>query len=322
MKEKNKKLARKVVVVSMLLIILASMITPVGADDDGDSVLAENSDSYTIRSPIRINGNSDFASQASKEGWPGDGSAGNPYIIEGYEIDGTGHGIYVGNTSVYFSIRRCYIHNITGIEIDTQKGVPTETWVSNSGIGLFNVQNFILENNFVSNTQWDGISMHRVMDGSVNNNTVSRALNAIRLSDSENVYVGNNEIENDMGISVSNSSNNNTVTKNSVTGLDNSRGVGIGLSSSNNYINNNTISTYRYGIRADAEHTNFIGNNTFLNIGDEEIYRAYSEVENGNTGNSDTPFMGFALATVAILTAVCLTWKKRRRYKGEDPNRW
>ncbi|MFO8109267.1 MAG: right-handed parallel beta-helix repeat-containing protein [Thermoplasmata archaeon] len=218
--------------------------------------------------------------------------------------------MYVGNTTVYFSIRRCYIHNITGIEIDTQKGVAIETWVSNSGIGLFNVQNFILENNIVSNTQWEGILMHRVMDGSVNNNTVSRARNAIRLSDSENVYVGNNEIENYIGINVSNSSNNNTVTKNSVTGLDNSRGVGIGLSSSNNYINNNTISTYRYGIGADAEETNFIDDNIFLNIGDEEIFREYGEEQNGNDG--DTPFLGFAFFTIAILVAGSI-WKQRKR---------
>ncbi|MFO8109268.1 MAG: hypothetical protein R6U17_01905 [Thermoplasmata archaeon] len=87
MKKQNKKRVSTVVVASMLLVLLASMITSVGADDDGDSVLAEDSDSYTVRSPIRIDGDSDFASQAAQEGWPGDGSTENPYVIEGYEID-------------------------------------------------------------------------------------------------------------------------------------------------------------------------------------------------------------------------------------------
>jgi hypothetical protein len=36
---------------------------------------------------IRIDSNQDFADQASLNGWSGDGSAGDPYIIENLEID-------------------------------------------------------------------------------------------------------------------------------------------------------------------------------------------------------------------------------------------
>ena len=41
---------------------------------------------YTLHDPIKIEGDEDFAAQAASEGWPGDGSEENPYVIEGYEI--------------------------------------------------------------------------------------------------------------------------------------------------------------------------------------------------------------------------------------------
>jgi ABC-type phosphate transport system substrate-binding protein len=56
---------------------------------------------YTVHGTIRIDGDTDFATQAGIEGWSGDGSETNPYIIENYDINGTGNGtcIYIGNTT-------------------------------------------------------------------------------------------------------------------------------------------------------------------------------------------------------------------------------
>ncbi|MGC8913412.1 MAG: hypothetical protein ACP5LE_05740 [Thermoplasmata archaeon] len=42
----------------------------------------------TAHAPIHITGNADFATQAVNEGWPGNGLQTNPYIIDGYDIDG------------------------------------------------------------------------------------------------------------------------------------------------------------------------------------------------------------------------------------------
>ncbi|MGC9060537.1 MAG: hypothetical protein ACP5JR_04820, partial [Thermoplasmata archaeon] len=39
----------------------------------------------TAHAPIHINGNADFANQAANEGWPGDGTPTNPFIIDGYD---------------------------------------------------------------------------------------------------------------------------------------------------------------------------------------------------------------------------------------------
>ena len=171
MKEKNKKRVSTVIVVSMLLVILASVITPVGADDNGGSVVAEDGDSYTIRDPIRINGNSNFASQAAKEGWPGDGNAGNPYIIEGYEIDAEGYGcgIYVGNTTKHFVIRGCYIYNAS-----KERGVHgyLQKYYLSSGISLYMTRNGRLEYNTIRNHQQIGIVLWRSDENHIEGNKI------------------------------------------------------------------------------------------------------------------------------------------------------
>ncbi|MFW9985527.1 MAG: NosD domain-containing protein [Candidatus Odinarchaeota archaeon] len=67
-------------------------------------------------SPIAIYGDTEFHNTASSESWSGDGSFGDPYIIENYLIDVGGapqSGIYINSTSVYFIIRHCIILGAT-----------------------------------------------------------------------------------------------------------------------------------------------------------------------------------------------------------------
>jgi hypothetical protein len=66
-------------------------------------------------SPISIDGNSDFADKASLNSWIGNGSAGNPYILENLAIltsvAGT-HAFSIQNTNVYFILRNCTLHTL------------------------------------------------------------------------------------------------------------------------------------------------------------------------------------------------------------------
>ncbi|NPA75125.1 MAG: hypothetical protein GXO25_03465, partial [Euryarchaeota archaeon] len=41
--------------------------------------------------PIKIDNNTDFATQAAANNWSGNGTADNPYIIANYTIDATGY---------------------------------------------------------------------------------------------------------------------------------------------------------------------------------------------------------------------------------------
>jgi parallel beta-helix repeat protein len=67
----------------------------------------------TPHAPIAIDGDADFAAQALAEGWAGDGSSGNPYIIADYDIavpfidPGWGDAISIKNTTSYFDINSC-----------------------------------------------------------------------------------------------------------------------------------------------------------------------------------------------------------------------
>ncbi len=67
----------------------------------------------TPHSPIIITSDSNFATQAGNEMWPGNGSASNPYIIESFDIDvaGGNYGVHISDTTVYFIIQHCFIQN-------------------------------------------------------------------------------------------------------------------------------------------------------------------------------------------------------------------
>jgi parallel beta-helix repeat protein len=187
---------------------------------------------YITHAPIQITSNSDFASQAASNGWPGDGSQGNPYIIENYEIDGSGYGncIWVGSTTCYFIIRNCYLHGAS------VWGPPSSL---RSGIALYYVQNGKIENNNASNNRDAGI---RLWEG-----------------DSKNIIVNNTAFSNNArGINIR-SSNNNIVDNNTAA----YQWTGILLQGNNNNVTNNILSSnYEEGIYLYSGNNNIIANNT------------------------------------------------------------
>ena len=83
--------------------------------------------SYTPHSPITIATDADFSSQ----GWPGNGTKGNPYLIEGLNITSSSTCISISDTRVYFEIRNCLISSISASV--------------NTGIYLYNVTSGVLD---------------------------------------------------------------------------------------------------------------------------------------------------------------------------------
>ncbi len=301
-------------VTPVVLILLLTAVAP--ALVHPEEVDAEEND-YIVRAPIRIDGNDDFAAQAADESWPGDGSEGNPYVIEGYEIDGTGHGygIYVGNTTMYFVVRGCYVHNASGVDQDYGKGVPIEKAVYNSGIILFNARNGVLENNIMTNNIREGIHLYassgtEIVDNKVLNNDHG----GIHLSYSNNNVLKNNTIsDNIFGITLAHSSEN-TIIHNEIDHEYRSQGVGINLQHSNdNNIKTNTISNYRLGIFEDTCDWNLIEDNTFMDVETEYDY-AYEE-DNGNNGDNEISFIGFSFTLIAIMIAALTIWIKKDKIR-------
>ena len=103
----------------------------------------EVSAQYTPHANIEIEGDEDFAFQASNEGWPGDGTEGNPYIIQDYEINASReNGIEIRSTTVHFIIRDTRImydgrFQETGIFlIYVQNGTIDGSQITVGGYGL------------------------------------------------------------------------------------------------------------------------------------------------------------------------------------------
>jgi parallel beta-helix repeat protein len=208
--------------------------------------------------PFRINNNAEFATMAGIEGWTGNGLPGSPYIIEGYDINGSGYGycIYIGNTTDHFMVKESYLHEANG--------VGSFPYFMNTGIILYNIQNGTITNNSASSNEWDGIYVRYSSNNTIANNTVSSNNEGIYLRDSSSNTITNNTVSSNKwdGIYLDHSINN-SITNNNAS--DNDYGIYLFHSNSNTIANNNGSSNW-YGILLYSSINNTITNNTaFLN---------------------------------------------------------
>jgi parallel beta-helix repeat protein len=120
-------------------------------------------DGYIQHAPIKINSNADFDAAHGVSG--GSGTQNDPWIIENLEINGSGFGycIYLGNTTDYFIVRDCYLHD------------AGDVWsypLFDSGIILFRATNGKIQGNNISNNEI-GIYVFTTSDNNmINNNTL------------------------------------------------------------------------------------------------------------------------------------------------------
>ena len=241
----------------------------------------------TPSSAIRINGNADLASQASARGWMGDGSASNPYVISGLNINGvSGNAIYLGNTTKYVTISGCTVSGTTyvsdnynvgaGIEISGASHVTitgnTISGTANDGILVaYSSYNTISENNIVMSTS-AGMALRGY---SANNNVISN--NVIRCSAGNGIYLvasSSNQISGNTvtitsssgeGIHLCTSSNGNTISGNSITSSA-PTGIYLYKSSNNNVVTGNTIHcTTGTGIYVNPTCVNNVVENNVIN---------------------------------------------------------
>jgi parallel beta-helix repeat protein len=257
-------------------------------------------ESFVTHTYVVINGDTDFASQATSEGWPGKGTAKNPYIISGYDIDGFGwhDSIRIENTTVYFVVSDCYLH----------AGV--------SGLVLVNAQNGVIDNNTCDDVDEYGIFCAGSPDLAVlNNNCTNYMLAGIRVEQStsvtirgnycegwgascdgislyqadSNTIVNNTCVMNGFGISVAGGSN--TVLGNNCS--DNYRGIHTGLGPGNQIVDNLCLNNTQ-GILAGAT-LDVVQRNTCVNppspyyvigiwVAGEEVNVSWNTIIGGGTG--------------------------------------
>lgn len=124
---------------------------------------------YIPHPVIGIDGTEELDTQATDEGWQGEGTEANPYLITGWEVSALGSyaGIYVGNTSSHFAISECYVHDAAA-----------------ACILLFNVTNATVQGNICENSQ-QGIDVVSSESVEVIDNTCTMAFNGIRVVSSD-----------------------------------------------------------------------------------------------------------------------------------------
>jgi parallel beta-helix repeat protein len=125
-----------------------------------------------VHEPIIISGDSDFKEQ----GWPGDGTVGNPYKIENLLIETDGNCISVYNTKSFFMINDCYLSSHSswidaGINLDRVDNCTIRNCVIQGkkvGIQLLLSSRCNITNNCMQNCSEDGIGIYNSEHISVN----------------------------------------------------------------------------------------------------------------------------------------------------------
>ncbi len=192
-------------------LICILLILPVGLNLSMDHPEEESIDTK-LRSEeyydytIRVDGNDDLSR------FPGKGTPGSPYIIEGNDIDAEGWGtaIYIGNTTKHFVIRdntlrrasqdsSYYNWNSCLVLYNTTDGMVINNTIEGGtrGINMIGSYNISVENNLIRLTSSSAISVEssEAID-IIKNELPSNNGDGVRVGHSHDIYVEDNEIRN------------------------------------------------------------------------------------------------------------------------------
>lgn len=239
---------------------------------------------YTSHEPIRINNNTGFIATNGVIG--GTGAPNDPYLIEGWEINGKGCGyaLFIGNTTANFVVRnnKLFDANSSG---NSSWGGSKWNFHWDSGIALFNVRNGIIINNTISNDAGSGIYITQSDYNLIIGNTVSgNEWSNIRLNLSRQNQISQNILSDSFRGIFFDFAGNNFLMFNEV--MRNFYGVDSWWSNNNSILNNSIYNNKISGI--DFMHSNYslITNNHVTNNQGTGIALLYSSNGNYLTYNS------------------------------------
>lgn len=168
---------------------------------------------YVSHSPILIDGDAGFT--AANGVTAGNGTAADPFVIEGWDINGSSQGypspLQVQATRAYFTVRNVSVHDYQGYDIfsggiellNVSNARIEDVSVSNSsiGIGLVGVTDLLLMNSTIGTGYSTGDSVYAA--GVVNSTFEGNVFGIGRwsLASSHDVVVRNNSFGNDLEIS-------------------------------------------------------------------------------------------------------------------------
>ena len=258
---------KKIMIIILTLSLLAIIYnTESFAEEDLDIVKLQ---STSMHSPIRIEDNINFTNENGVSS--GTGTENDPFIIENYEIDGSGDSscIYIYNTNAHVIIRNCTLYGASGMGIH---------WAQSpgSGIFLYYAENVTIRDCLIyQNKDGAGVCLrYFCYDCKIINNTIFDNFHGVvSWGHAERIFIENNNIYNNPMIAIYTHYTFDTVINRNEM-FNNSMGIYV-----NNgdliEIENNTISDmYRGGIKIDDAKFTTILNNSLWGCG---IYGIFSE---------------------------------------------
>jgi len=234
--------------------------------DEGNIKSLKISDIY-VESFIHIDGRipGNWSATTSYDWCNGDGSWGNPYIIENVTIDAssspTGSGILIEDSKKeYFIIRNCTVYNSGhksydgGMKLEnTNNGtIINNNCSDNENCGIFldyNCINNTILNNLISNNSEHGIYLKVYCnENTISGNTVyTNDGNGIFVWNSDNNIISRNNVSNNFNCGIIIDESNNTIVRENL--ANSNEYTGILLSDSNiNNISRNIVNQNNKGI--------------------------------------------------------------------------
>jgi parallel beta-helix repeat protein len=217
---------RERLILCTILVVLVVIVASFSA-----ILLSVERPTYIIHAPIYIRGDANFT--ASNGVTSGRGTASDPYIIQGWEIETSGtNGIIIFNTSAHFVITNVFLR---GYEL---------------------------------NAHYQSVVIDHATNGTITNCTLLDSIRGISVSDSSDITIRDNNCTNDCYSIYLESSNNNTIYNNTcgsnISWHDRSfislQGITLS-SSSNNTISNNYCSNNMEGVRLESSNNNILSDN-------------------------------------------------------------
>ncbi|NPA75987.1 MAG: hypothetical protein GXO25_07920, partial [Euryarchaeota archaeon] len=252
-------------VIVLLVLINAGMYAHLHAEEKSTDTNQLFVGALRTAEPLRINNDTDLANQASANGWPGNGTVNNPYIIQNYTIDArnSGPAIYVGNTTVYFEIANCTVYNVTSSSGDFNEP---------AGIRLANVQHAEIYNCTIYDVEygvWENDSYNVSVENSKIYDFTYEAIaftgaSGVNLSAEYNNIQGKGATERGVYFSVAGSDLKASVENNSINNTK--YGVYLGLVYGVNVTGNSITNTSYYGIYADQGGNINVTSNTLSGL--------------------------------------------------------
>ncbi len=287
-------------VVSTILIVVILILIQfigIGTGEAESGIGSTNCEESTIwlssHEGISLSGDIELMNQAFLEGWPGNGTEGNPYLLDGYSfIESTGT-IYIRDTTLHFNIINCTFNTTrTGIGLHGSSNITLEnnTFLGFSdpsisimecynitilhcdlsngpenGIEIYHCSHILIKESVIESSSYRGFLIYNVDNVTIQNVNLRNNYQAIDMLVCENVLIESSNFTDSKNYGIETSHINNLVIRNC--DIEGFSRYGMSVHGTNILIQDNTIRGYISGLKIGYFNGLVMYNNQFLGCG-------------------------------------------------------